>query len=435
LYLATKNKHYAEVARDIITYVSRDLLDRSGGFYSAEDADSYPYFGAAEAKEGAFAVWEADEIRNILGKEEAEVFGYHFGVNEGGNVDGSYDPHGELVDKSVLIERHTFAETSARFKKSLPETSALLKSCLQKLWDARQSRPKPHRDDKIITSWNGLMISGLSKASRALSDPTILQLAKNAAQFIKQKLYNPSKGVLLRSCRENQVSDIEGFADDYAFLIQGLLDLYEASIEVEYLEWATKLQAKMDEIFWDEEGGGYFTGSASDTRVLLRMKEDHDGAEPTPSSVALSNILRLDAMVPGAAGEDGGYKKKAEKIMVANKLILEKVPRSVPYMVAGCAVYLKGFKEIIVHGNASNASTLSLLSVLNSEFLPTSPLIHVPESSETNLWLAAKNPVVDSIYSKGLDEAGGAEVFVCEAGSCQMPVDSVASLKEVLEVE
>jgi uncharacterized protein YyaL (SSP411 family) len=192
------------------------------------------------------------------------------------------------------------------------------------------------------------MISGLAKAFRALGDPDMLELATNAAKFIQGNLHQ-SNGVLIRSCRDGVASEIRGFSDDYAFLIQGLLDLYEASADESWLKWATELQSKMDELFWDPEEGGYFTGEKSDTDVLLRLKDDHDGAEPTPTSVALSNLLRLDGMVPpngDAVGVESEYKLKAEKILLANRVTLERIPRSVPFMVAGCAIYLKGFKEV-----------------------------------------------------------------------------------------
>ncbi|KAJ3047510.1 spermatogenesis-associated protein 20, partial [Rhizophlyctis rosea] len=257
-YQCTKDEFHAEIVRDIIQYVERDLLSPEGGFYSAEDADSYPVEGAKEKKEGAFAVWEREEILSAVGEEDASVFCSHFGVKPSGNVNPRNDPHGELTDKNVLIQRETLEETARRFDRSVEEIRGVLERVKAKLWEVRKGRPKPHRDDKVITSWNGLMISAIARAHQVLvlgkdpksEDKHYLELATRAAEFFYERMWDRGRKVLKRSFREG-AGDVEGFADDYAFLVQGLLDLYEANFEERWLEWAVELQETQDKLFWD----------------------------------------------------------------------------------------------------------------------------------------------------------------------------------------
>ncbi len=256
----TKDKQYESVARDILDYVARDMTSKEGGFFSAEDADSpvpvptrrgdrreeslqeseagaHPdKSGLQKTAEGAFYVWTKKEIDDALG-DSAEVFDFHYGVQAHGNAPEGSDPHDEFRGKNILVERHTIAETARHFEKSEAEITKVLAQSREKLFVIRAQRPRPHLDDKIISSWNGLMISAYARAAQVLDDPRYLEIATRSADFVRTKLYDPSRKVLYRSYREGR-SNIEGFADDYAMVIQGLLDLYEASFDVEWLKFA-----------------------------------------------------------------------------------------------------------------------------------------------------------------------------------------------------
>ena len=192
--------------------------------------------GLHKTAEGAFYVWTKKEIDDALG-DSAEVFDFHYGVQAHGNAPEGSDPHDEFRGKNILIERHTIAETSQHFKKSEAEITKVLAQSREKLFAIRAQRPRPHLDDKIISSWNGLMISAYARAAQVLDDPRYLEIATRSANFVQTKLYDPSRKILYRSYREGR-SNIEGFADDYAMVIQGLLDLYEASFDVEWLKFA-----------------------------------------------------------------------------------------------------------------------------------------------------------------------------------------------------
>ena len=285
------------MARDIFDYVARDLTGPAGGFYSAEDADSLVALDQPKHAEGAFYVWTKEELVTRL-DADAEFFCAHFDVKPDGNV--AQDPHGEFGGQNVLRQLRPLARTAEQFNLEVPVAEEKLLRCLEKLRTARAKRPRPHLDDKIITAWNGLMVSALARGAQVLGEPERLAAASRAAEFIERELYDAKTGTLFRSWREGR-SDIPGFAEDYAYLIQGLLDLYEAGFEIRWLQWAVKLQARMDTLFWDPEQGGYFNSRADDPSVIVRLKEDYDGAEPAPNSVAAMNLIRLDWML-GIAG-------------------------------------------------------------------------------------------------------------------------------------
>ncbi|KAJ3111312.1 spermatogenesis-associated protein 20 [Phlyctochytrium bullatum] len=447
MHLILKQPIFEEVARDIIKYVTRDLSDPEGAFYSAEDADSLPTHESKEKVEGAFCVWEGDEIRDALG-EDAAVFSTHYGVLPGGNVMASSDPHGELNNKNVLIERNSIEETAIKHSLSPEEVRNVLKKCREKLWDIRLKRPKPHRDDKVIVSWNGLMLGALAKASRAFTDPTILHMATRCAVFIRTHMYDAEARTLIRTLRNGVPSNVPACADDYAFLISGLIELYEASLELKWLRWAVDLQETMDKVFWDAKDGGYFTGREDDKSVLLRMKDDYDGAEPTTNSISVTNLLKLDGILPAYGvpentfNAESEFKKRAEKILLANIETLARQPRALPFMVTGCLGYLRGMREIILHGDLTDATTADTLRFINtSKFHPFSSLLHVPLSvpdpASTEgadfAWLRQLNPNVDSIASKPLDPGASCEVFACEAGVCGMPAVGEEEVKRLVE--
>src|SRR5437762_3419639 len=275
----TQDRQYADVARDILDYVARDMTSKDGGFFSAKDADSpIPVAGIgdpghAKTAEGAFYIWAEKEIDDAL-RTDAEIFKFHYGVQPHGNAPEGSDPQDEFRGKNILIERHTTAETAKRFKKSEDEVRQSLARSREKLLSIRSKRPRPHLDDKIIAAWNGLMISAYARAAQILDEPRYLESATRAAKFLRSNLYDEKSRLLFRNYRESR-SNVEGFADDYAFVIQGALDLYEASFEIEWLKFSIELQETQDRLFFDEKAGGYFSTSGKDKSVVLRMKDDN----------------------------------------------------------------------------------------------------------------------------------------------------------------
>jgi uncharacterized protein len=416
---------FAEVARDILDYVRRDMTAKEGGFFSAEDADSP--VGAAtgdrghsECREGAFYVWSKEEIETALGPS-AGVFNYHYGVQPGGNVPAAADPHAEFTGKNILIELQPVTETAKHFNKAEWELREILAKSRATLLSLREKRPRPHLDDKIITAWNGLMISAYARGSQVLDDPGYLGAATRAAIFVRTQLFDKSKGVLVRSHRGGP-SEVEGFADDYAFVIQGLLDLYEASFDVSWLQFAIGLQETQDRLFFDEGHGGYFSGTGKDTSILLRMKEDNDSAEPAASSVAASNLLRLAQF----RNEKKWY-ERAERTIDAFSPQISHFPSAMPQMLVAVDLILSKPRQIVLAGKRDALETRALLKEVHRHFLPNKILL-LADGREDQEYLEERIAVLRAM--KPVKEMPTA--YVCENFTCKAPVTSPEGLRDLL---
>src|SRR5579884_1211951 len=290
-YQITRDHLFAEIARDIFTYVLRDMTSPEGAFYSAEDADSVLDPAQPHVKgEGAFYVWSKAELSAALEPAALEWFCYAYGVRDDGNVRD--DPHGEFRGRNILYQAHTAEETAARFDAAVEDVRAALENARAALLRARSRRVRPHLDDKIITAWNALMISAFAKGAQILNDASYERAARRAAEFIIGRMFDPQQKALLRRYRDGDAS-IPGFLDDYAFFIQALLDLYEADFVPERLLLASELANQMRVLFEDQEYGGFFSTRAGDSNLILRMKDDYDGAEPSGNSIAASVLIRL----------------------------------------------------------------------------------------------------------------------------------------------
>ena len=433
----TKDKQYEAVARDILDYVARDMTSKEGGFFSAEDADSPVPVAAvdlsavASAKvddrghpktaEGAFYVWTKKEIDDALG-DSAEVFDFHYGVQAHGNAPEGSDPHDEFRGKNILIARQTIVGTAQHSKKSEAEIEQMLTRSGQKLFEIRSQRPRPHLDDKIISSWNGLMISAYARGAQVLDEPRYLEIATRAANFLRRNLYEEKSKLLYRSYREGR-SNIEGFADDYAMVIQGLLDLYEASFDVEWLKLASDLQATQDRLFFDEKHGGYFSSSGRDDSVFVRMKDDNDGAEPAASSIAALNLLRLSQIY-----DDPKLAKRATKTIDAFVPVLSQFPSGMPQMLVAVQNSLGKPRQIVIAGKKDSAETQALLKEVHRHFLPNTIVI-LADANEGQKYLGEKN---EAIGAMSLVEAKPA-AYVCENFTCKAPVTDLKQLGELLK--
>ncbi|RUP45564.1 hypothetical protein BC936DRAFT_148009 [Jimgerdemannia flammicorona] len=265
-YSITGDEHMANAAKDIVSYLERDMTHPKGGFYSAQDADSLPSPTSLHKVEGAYYVWTKKEIEDVLrSARDVDIFCHHFGVREEGNVDKIYDPHGELEGKNILTLRHTLnAPTTDRFNISTHKVETFLAEYKRILLSHRQrTRPAPHRDDKIITGWNGLAISALSRAGLHLLSSTCLDMATRAAEFAYGQLWDKRRKRLRRCYYDEDGGGIDGFADDYANMIRACLDLYEVGWDERWVEWAAEMQQVMVDVFEDQESGGFF-GEAED---------------------------------------------------------------------------------------------------------------------------------------------------------------------------
>ncbi len=419
---------FEAVARDILDYVARDMTSKEGGFFSAEDADSPVVAGIGDpghgkTAEGAFYVWTKKEIDAALG-DAAEIFDFHYGVQAHGNAPEGSDPHDEFRGQNILIERHTVAETAQRFKKSEEEIAKFLAQSREKLLAIRAKRPRPHLDDKIIAAWNGLMISAFARAAQVLDPATAgryLEIAMRGAKFLRANLYEEKSKLLYRNYREGR-SAIEGFADDYGFVVQALLDLYEASFDIEWLKFAIELQETQDRLFYDEKNGGYFSTSGKDASVFLRMKDDNDGAEPAASSVAALNLLRLSQV-----RDDPQLTERARKTIDAFAATLSHFPSAMPEMLVALDFLLSKPRQIVIAGKKDAPETKALLKEVHRHFLPKTILL-LADGGDGQKYLGEKNEAIRTMSTV----EGKSAAYVCENFTCKAPVTDPKELGELL---
>jgi uncharacterized protein YyaL (SSP411 family) len=296
-----------------------------------------------------------------------------------------------------------------------------LLGCLEKLRTVRARRPRPHLDDKVIAAWNGLMISAFARGAQILGDRTYLAAATKAADFLQRELYDGKTNTLYRSWREGRGA-IAGFAEDYAFLIQGLLDLYEAGFDIRWLQWAERLQAAMDAQFADPVRGGYFNSRADDPNVIVRLKEDHDGAEPSANSIAALNLLRLDAMI-GLAGA----RERGMQTIEALRPQWEAMPQGLPQLLCAIELVVEAPRTIVLAGDPASADFQALAAVVAEQPGPRRALLGA-DGGAGQKWLAARRPYLAEMKPVG----GRATAYVCENFTCQAPVNSPAELRAQL---
>lgn len=419
-YQITHEPFYAQAATDILDYVLRDMTHPDGGFYSAEDADSAPDPQHPEEKEeGAFYMWRKQEIVDLLGERDAEIFNYLYGVSDSGNTIS--DPQGEFHDRNVLYAAYTPAEAAKRFGISEAEISKVIERCRAQLFEHREQRPRPHLDDKIITAWNGLMISAFSRAYQVLGERMYLEAALRAASFVLAKNFDPATNTLKRRYRDGEAK-YPGHLDDYAYFKLGLLDLYEASFDISWLQVAAALTETQNRIFTDEKEGGFFDSSGEDKSILLRMKEEYDGAEPSGNAIAASNLLRLAQML-----DRPDWQVLAEKTLHAFARRLERMPHAAPQTLAAMDFMLDKPKQIIIAGKPHADDTKILLQAVHERFIPNKILL-LADGGEGQNYLGARLPIIQSMTL--ID--GKATAYVCENYACQLPVNEVNALVKLL---
>jgi hypothetical protein len=414
---ASGDRFYLDVAEDTLRYVMREMTDPAGGgFYSAEDADSAPPeasgVAGAHKAEGAFYLWTAAEIDALLGSD-APLVKRRFGIEADGNA--PIDPQHEFTGKNILFIARSVEELAAETGRAAADVAEALRVARMKMFEARLQRPRPHLDDKVLTAWNGLMIAAFARAARAVAawspegradGAPYLEAAVRAASFLRDRMWREETGTLLRRFRGGDAR-IEAYAEDYAFLVFGLLELVQADADPRWLEWAVALQRRQDELFWDEAEGGWFSTTGRDPSVLLRMKEDYDGAEPTASSVAVLNLLTLSHLV-----EDRGWTGRIERTLRLFGVRLEQVGRAVPMMAAALSAYVAGPQQIVIVGDEGAEE---LRHAVARRYLPFASML--APTREQQKALAAVAPLVAAMPPV----TGRAAAYVCRNFTCRPP--------------
>jgi uncharacterized protein YyaL (SSP411 family) len=418
------DRFYADVAEDTLRYVLREMTDEAGGFYSAEDADSVPPEDVgkpgAHASEGAFYLWRAGELAAVLGDDEA-VVRRRFGIEPDGNA--PVDPQQEFTGKNLLYIARSVEDIAKELGKPVGEVKAALDRARPRMFDARVERPHPYLDDKVLTAWNGLMIAAFARGARVIrsegQDASVyLDAARRAASFIRDRMWSGETATLLRRYRRGEAS-IDAYAEDYAYLIFGLLELFQADPDAAWLEWAEVLQRRQDDLFWDEAGGGWFSTTGRDATVLLRMKEDYDGAEPTASSVSVFNLLVLSHLI-----EEPRWSERIERTFKYFGSRLEQMGRGVPMMAAAFSTHLAGMRQTVVVGGDVAGNDLS--RSLGQRYLPFSLSLDLSAAQQQSL--STKLPFVASMRPVG----GSPAAYVCRDFTCHAPVTTVVDLEREL---
>jgi uncharacterized protein YyaL (SSP411 family) len=417
----TGDSYYAQIATDTLAYVQRDLTDPGGGFYSAEDADSVPPEEAAAAHprkiEGAFYVWTAEEIRDLLGAD-SEIFAHRFGVLDGGNAPS--DPQGEFVNKNLLYTATSLDALAASSGQTAQEVEARLAAAREKLFTQCQQRPRPHLDDKVLTAWNGLMIAAFARAGRVLADgEAYTAAAQRAASFIKASLWDAHSQTLLRRYRQGHAA-VEGYAEDYAYLIFGLLELFQTDGDPGWLDWAQTLQSRQDALFWDTEGG-WFSTTGQDHSVLLRLKEDYDGAEPAASSVGVLNLMLLSHLAP-----DEQLRGRIDRTLRMFGGRASASGRTVPMALAALSTYHAGVAQIVMVGSDEESLT-SLRSVVRRRYHPTALLVPITDAHAAGIAMVL--PWTEAMTARG----GKAAAYVCRDFSCLEPATTAGAFEAQLD--
>ncbi|KAF2711108.1 hypothetical protein K504DRAFT_475936 [Pleomassaria siparia CBS 279.74] len=410
-YLLTRDADLLSAVHDIATYlITPPMQSPTGGFFSAEDADSLYRPTDKEKREGAFYVWTLKEFQTVLGDRDADILARYYNVKDEGNVSPEHDAHDELIDQNVLAIVSDPASLAKEFALSTEEVKKILVQSRATLLQYRnKERPRPALDDKIVVCWNGLAIGALARTSAALSysDPEKSKLyheaAKKAAVFIKKELYDSTSHTIKRVYREGP-GDVPGFADDYAYLISGLIDLYEATFNDTYLQWADDLQKSQIVQFWDKQHLGFFSTPEHQTDLIMRLKDGMDNAEPGTNGVSARNLDRLGALL-----EDEEYVKKARDTASAFEAEIMQHPFLFAGMMDAVVVGKLGIKHSVITGEGEKVE--EWLRRYRAKPLSLSTISRV--GNGRGEWLRKRNGLVKSMDT----EKEG--VMVCEKGACR----------------
>jgi len=399
-YQATGKEAYKETAREIVTYVLRDMTDPSGGFYSAEDAD-------VEGEEGKFYLWTDDEIRQRLPTAEAELVIDAFNVEKNGDFED--ESTRKKTGKNILYLTKPLSEIAHDRHRLLEEIQERKENARRTLFTARERRARPRKDDKILADWNGLMIAALAKASHAFNNTRFADAAKGAARFVFETMLD-TQGRLCHRYREGEAS-IPGFLNDYAFLIWGLLDLYEATFEVPYLQHAMALNEEMLRLFWDEKDGGFYFTAKDAESVLIRSKEIADGAHPSGNSVAALNLLRLARMTGKIE-----YEEKAIQILRTFADAVSPAPAAHTSLLIALDFALGPSYEVVIVGQRGRQDTEALIRALQTRFIPNKVVLFRSTDEES--------PEIAQCaeFTRDLSSIEGqATAYVCHNYQCELP--------------
>jgi len=407
-YQATGKDEYRKTVEEIFEYVLRDMTNPKGGFFSAEDADS-------EGQEGKFYLWTEAEIKQVLG-ENADLITKVFNISREGNYHD--EVHKDKTGRNILHFREPLLELSLDLGVSYEELASVLRNVRQKLFEAREERVHPLKDDKILTDWNGLMIAALAKGAQVFNARALSEAAENAVGFILEKMQRVD-GRLIHRYRDGEAT-VDGNLDDYAFLVWGLIELYEATFDTRYLEEALRLQDDMLEHFWDKESGGFFFKADDSEKLLIRHKDFRDGAIPSGNSVAFLNLIKLSRMTGKTH-----YEEKAATLARAFSSHEEGTPSHNTMFLTALDFFIGPAYEIVIVGNPNSEETKNMLHAIRTRFVPNKVML-LKEVDQKDLEnLAGFTKDMKTIDNK-------TPVYICRNFVCNKPITEIEEVLEIL---
>ncbi|MFC2135398.1 thioredoxin domain-containing protein [Bacteroidota bacterium] len=410
-FLLTKNEDYKETALEIFEYVLRDMSSREGGFYSAEDADS-------EGVEGKFYTWSSGEINALLDSDESKIFNEVFNIKESGNFDDEATRAKNGMNIPHITEN--LSEIAANLDLTPIELKVRLNSIKRSIYIHREKRVHPLKDDKILSDWNGLMIAALAKGGKSFEEARLIEAAESGVKFILTKMRNNS-GQLLHRYKDGEAG-ISANADDYAFFIWGLLELYDATLNSEYLAHSLELNDIFIEHYWDETRGGFYFTPDFGEKLLIRSKEIYDGAIPSANSVALMNLVRLSRITA-----ETKYEKYIEEIIDAFSDDILRMPSVYSQFLSAFSLASGQSKEIVIVGRRDSKDTGEMLRALNSNFHPDKVIIFVPVDEPDD----PIHKIAD--YTSFYNPVDGkATAFVCRNRECSLPTTNISEMLDQL---
>ncbi|MGI9167035.1 MAG: thioredoxin domain-containing protein [Pyrinomonadaceae bacterium] len=388
-YQLTRDDSARRVAEGILGYVAREMTDQAGGFYSTQDADS-------EGVEGKFFVWTETELKELLSPQDASIFFAYYDVTKSGNFE----------DKNILNVIRPLAEIAAEQKITVGSASESLERSRRKLYESREKRVKPGRDEKILTAWNGMILASFAEAAAILERDDYQQIARNNARFLLDNLRR--EGLLLRTYKDGKAK-LNAYLEDYAFLSEGLLTLYETTGELEWFEEAVGLTNKMIEEFWDDQEGGFFFTGKSHESLIVRSKDYFDNATPSGNSVAAEVLLRLATLA-----DNPDYRRRALTILRLVADPLRRYPTAFGRTLCALDYYLGTPKEIAIVGDVESDGTLALLNEVWKPYLPNK-VVAIAAPGENRA-----PTLIPLLQNRGLIN-DRPTAYVCENHACQTP--------------
>lgn len=412
-YQATKNKYYQNVAEEILTYVLRDMTSSLGGFYSAEDADS-------EGEEGIFYTWSTDEVKKVLDEEDSSLFLKVYNFEQSGNFYEQATQ--EKTGTNILHLKNSIEKLSNELSVPFTELNSRLEGIRDKLFSIRKGRIHPHKDDKILTDWNGLMIAALAIAGRVFEEKKFSIAAQNAADFILENMLAENNRLNHRF-RDGEIA-IQGMVNDYAFLIWGLLELYQTTFNESYLKYAISLNTSLLEHFWDEKDGALFFTPDDGEQLLIRKKEIYDGAIPSGNSVSMLNFIRI--------GRITGNVELEEKVSQINKAFSKVIEQalSAHTMFLSALEYIYGSSfEVVIVGKSDSNDTNEMLKAIHSNFIPNKVVLFVPMEEQSS----EISKITDFVhYKESIDNK--ATAHVCINRFCKFPTTEINMMLKFLKI-